>query len=76
MFIKVTDAQYINGYKIKITFNNGTTKIVDFEPHLWGEVFNPLKDKEYFKQFTLNPFTIEWRNGADFSPEYLYNIGI
>ena len=22
----------------------------------------------------MNPFTIEWENGADFSPDYLYRL--
>jgi hypothetical protein len=41
---------------------------------LWGEIFIPLKNIDYFKKFKLNPFTIEWENGADFAPEFLYNF--
>ena len=74
ILIKVIDAKYIEGYKIKFRFNDGTTKTIDFQDQLWGEVFEPLKDKEYFKKFRLNPFTIEWENGADFAPEFLYNF--
>jgi hypothetical protein len=41
---------------------------------LWGEVFEPLKDKSRFADFTLDKEleTIVWSNGADFSPEFLY----
>ena len=74
LIIKITNAKYLDGYKIRLTFNDGKTKIVDFEKLLWVEVFEPLKDIDKFKKFRLNPFTIEWENGADFSPEYLYNI--
>ncbi|PSR05108.1 MAG: hypothetical protein BRD50_01835 [Bacteroidetes bacterium SW_11_45_7] len=42
--------------------------------HLWGEVFEPLKDKEVFQNFHLNPWTIEWENGADFAPEFLHEL--
>ncbi|NCO55945.1 MAG: DUF2442 domain-containing protein [Bacteroidetes bacterium CG_4_10_14_3_um_filter_31_20] len=55
-------------------FNDGLKNVIDFENLIWGEIFEPLKDKNYFKNFTLNPFTIEWQNGADFSPEFLYEI--
>jgi hypothetical protein len=73
--IKIVDARYIEGFKIELHFNDGKSKIVDLSNEIYGEVFEPLKDIDYFKKFTLNPFTIQWENGADFSPEYLYEIG-
>jgi hypothetical protein len=73
--IKVVDAKYLEGYKIEFRFNNGITKVVDLTNEIYGEIFEPLKDKNYFKNFTLNPFTIEWENGADFSPEFLFRLG-
>jgi hypothetical protein len=50
-------------------------KVVVLEPHLKGEVFGALRDKEQFIQYALTPVTIEWANGADLAPEYLYEIG-
>jgi len=35
-----------------------------------------LKNMESFKAFTLKYNTIEWENGADFAPVYLFNIGV
>ena len=75
MLIKVIDASYVKDYTIQVTFNTLEKKLVDLKDQLWGEVFEPLKDKDFFRNFSLNPFTIEWPNGADFSPEYLYEIG-
>ena len=40
-----------------------------------GEIFQPLKEINYFKTFLIKFNTIEWDNGADFAPEYLYQIG-
>lgn len=73
--IKVVKARYIEGYKIEFQFNDGKIKTIDLSTEIYGEVFEPLKDIEIFKKFSLNPFTIEWENGADFAPEYLYQIG-
>ena len=70
--IKILDAKYLEGYKIEFQFNDGKKKVVDLKSELWGEIFEPLKDMTYFKNFKLNDFTIEWENGADFSPEFLY----
>lgn len=52
----------------------GRKRSLIFKDLLWGEVFEPLKDVEKFKNFRLNPFTIEWENGADFAPENLYHF--
>ena len=75
MFIEVVKADYLDGYRIKLLFNNGETRIVDLSDSLNGAVFSPLKDIEYFKNFMIKFNTIEWENGADFAPEYLYEIG-
>ncbi|RYD83380.1 MAG: DUF2442 domain-containing protein [Sphingobacteriales bacterium] len=72
--IKVTEAKYIKDYIISFDFNDGTYGSVDFSDLLKGEVFEPLKDKEVFKNFSLNPWTIEWENGADLAPEFLYEL--
>ncbi len=70
----ITKAEYVSGYKITLTFNNGVTKIVDLSHLLVGTMFNHLRDVEEFKKFSLNTWTIEWENGADLAPEYLYSL--
>lgn len=75
MPIEVTKAEYLDGYRVKLLFNNGETRIADLSQSLNGAVFAPLKDIEFFKRFTIKFNTIEWENGADFAPEYLYEIG-
>ena len=75
MFLEVVKAEYLDNYKIKMLFNDNAVKIVDLSNHLNGEVFTPLKDISFFKRFSIKFNTIEWENGADFAPEYLYEIG-
>ena len=76
MFLEVLKAEYLNEYKIKLWFNNNVVKIVDLADSLNGEAFIPLKDTDYFKKFFIRFNTIEWENGADFAPEYLYEMGV
>ena len=71
--IRIISADYLEDYKIKLKFNDGLEKKIDLEKELYGEIFEPLKNIDYFKNFSLNHFTIEWPNGADFAPEFLYN---
>jgi len=74
---RIIEAVYLHEYKIIITFNNGVKKIVDLKPDLWGKMFEPLKDENLFKQFRIDQdiHTIVWPNGADLSPDCLYEIG-
>lgn len=72
MFLHVTSVQYLKDYKLKLAFTNGAEGVVDLRTELYGEIFEPLKDKRLFKQVHLTSRTIEWPNGADFAPEFLY----
>ncbi|MEA2051045.1 MAG: DUF2442 domain-containing protein [Campylobacterota bacterium] len=74
MFIHVDEAEYLEEYKLKLKFNNNEIKKVDLEKELYGEIFEPLNDKAFFKDFFISSNTIEWKNGADFAPEFLYKI--
>jgi Protein of unknown function (DUF2442) len=68
----VIDAIYLEDYKIKVTFDNGEERVADCLKWLNGEVFEPLKDKEYFKKFFVDGWSVAWANGADIAPETLY----
>ena len=74
--LRVIDVDYIRNYELLVTFSDGNKKIVNLEPYLTGEVFGELLDKEKFVQYGLTRATIEWANGADLAPEFLYEIGI
>jgi len=73
----ILDASYLGGYKLKIRFDNDEVRIVDLADHLDGPVFEPLRELPYFKRFTVNHDidTVVWPNDADFSPDFLYEIG-
>ena len=70
----ITKASYLKDYQIILEFNNNKKGVVDFRKHLNQEIFEPLKDIVFFKNFKLNDWTIEWENGADFSPEFLLDL--
>ena len=76
MFLEVTQAKYLDNYKLLIMFNNGVQKTVDLRNELNGSIFSPLKQLDYFKNFRIKYNTVEWENGADYAPEYLYEIGV
>ena len=76
MFLHVNEATYISDYQLRLKFNNNEIKTVDLKDELYGEVFEPLKEKTFFQDFFISNNTVEWKNGADFAPEFLFEIGI
>ena len=74
MFLHVTDAVYDKNYILKLKFNNGAEGTIDLAEELYGEIFEPLKNIDLFQNFMLTGRTIEWPNGADFAPEYLWKM--
>ena len=76
MFLEVPKVVYLENYRILLTFNNGVTKTVDLQSELNGTVYEPLRQLENFKKIQVKYNTIEWANGADYAPEYLYEIGV
>ncbi|MBN1887175.1 MAG: DUF2442 domain-containing protein [Thermoflexales bacterium] len=77
MFLHIVKATCLGGYKLKLVFDDGVTVEVDLRNELHGEVFEPLRDLDTFRQVMVNreTHTIEWPNGADFAPEFLREIG-
>jgi Protein of unknown function (DUF2442) len=71
----VTDAEYLGGYRLRLSFNDGLSGEVDLAHRLRGDVFEPLKDVNLFGQVRFEPDmdTIVWPNGANLAPEYLHD---
>lgn len=75
--LTIVRAIYAGDYSIVAEFSNGETKLLDFT-HIVSSgkgLCHLLADKEYFQNFTLDPFTIDWNNEIGFDPEFLYQMG-
>lgn len=75
-FIHVTNAKYVQDYRVWVAFNDGSSGEVDLSNELDGEVFEPLKDKSFFQSFVVEGHTLSWNNGADFAPEFLKELTV
>ena len=73
-FLHIDEAKYLSEYRVWLKFSDGTEGQINLENELDGAIFEPLKDPDYFKQFTLEGHTLTWPNGADFAPEYLHAL--
>ena len=78
MILNVISAEYAGDYKVKLLFDNGVKKLVDLKDTIFNDrraIFEPLKQKDFFKNFDVKFNTIAWQNEADFAPEFLYELG-
>lgn len=72
---RVTGFAIVAPYTLSVTFQDGTTQVIDLEPMLRGELYGPLHDEALFTQVTLDQQagTLVWPNGADFDPTTLHD---
>lgn len=77
--MRIIQVEYMAGYKLKLTFGNKETKIVDLAEKIKNAkgIFLPLKDLEFFKKVAVDDcqLSIFWPNGADICPDVLYKMG-
>jgi hypothetical protein len=74
--LELASAEYVDGYRIRICFDDGECGIVDLKDILWGPMFEPLRDIDTFRRFEISEtlHTIRWENDADLAPEFLYDM--
>ena len=74
MIPRVAEAHYVRDFVVHLRFTDGVEGDVDLRDELYGELFEPLKDRSFFRQFSVHPefHTLTWPNGADLAPEFLY----
>jgi hypothetical protein len=73
--IDVTEVRVLARYVVELTFADGSERVIDLEPLLWGPMFEPLvSDYDLFRRVTVDPDagTIVWPNRADISPRTLF----
>ena len=71
---RLVDAHYVSEYTLWLQFSDGAEGEVNLRDELWGPMFEPLREPSNFRRFIVHPelHTLVWDNGADLSPEFLY----
>ena len=74
MFLHVMSAKPLDGYRVKVCFDDGREGIADLTEALEGSMFESLKEPEMFRKLRVDEElqTIVWPNGTDLAPEYIY----
>jgi hypothetical protein len=72
---RIRSVEPLDGFVLRLSFDDGTQRDVDLEGELWGPVFEPLRrDLGLFRQVAVDEElgTIVWPNGADMDPDVLH----
>lgn len=69
---EVTEVEVIGRYQLRLTFDDGLVREMDFTDDLWGETSEPLKDPDYFARVRVEDGTIIWPNEVDYDPVTLH----
>ncbi len=81
--IEVSAAEYLEGYRLRLRFNDGAVRAVDFEPFL-AAARNPMntkyRDLALFRRFEISDGDLQWNDyEMCFPAERLYageiNVG-
>ena len=68
----VISVKAVDGHRLILCFGGKEQRIFDATPLLSFGRFRELADPEVFKKVSVVYDTVEWENGLDLDPEYLY----
>jgi hypothetical protein len=72
---RVRNVRASGGYRLDVEFEDGVRGRVDLSDRLFGPVFEPLLDPEFFAQAGIGEFGAICRpDGADLAPDALHGI--
>lgn len=70
--VHVTQVEPLEGFVLRLSFDDGASKDVDVEWLLRGPIFQDIRnDPKLFRQVRIEGGTAAWPNGADISPVVL-----
>jgi hypothetical protein len=72
MYNGIVDVQAADDYMLILTFENQERRRFNMAPYLHVGRFSELRDVAVFKKVSVSFDTVEWENGLDIDPEFLY----
>lgn len=72
---RILAAEVVAPLTLRVRFDDGLERRIDFAPILAGALFGPLRDSALFNAVRVDPevHTVVWPNGADFDPATLHD---
>jgi len=72
MYPAVREVTPNEDFSLNVVLENGEKRMLDMKPYLNFGVFKKIRDYESFKRARVAFDTIEWDEGVDLDPEFVY----
>ncbi len=72
----ILEVEPLDEYVLRIFYENGERRVLDLKPWINNAVLKKLKDPALFAKAKISFDTIEWPNGLDLDPEFVYSHAI
>lgn len=72
---RATHVEPLPGYRLHVTFNDGTSGVVEMEPLLNSPeagVFEALRDESVFRQVRVSLGAVTWPGDLDLAPDAMH----
>lgn len=66
----------LDGYKLRVTFDNGEVRIFDATPLLTRKCYARLINKAFFALASIQYGCVTWPDNIDIDPDWLYEDSV
>ena len=74
--LDVRAVEPLTGFTARVTFTDGSQRIINLEQYLHGPIFEPIRDSPaMFRRIFVDHGALAWPNGADIDTDTLYYDG-
>ena len=71
-----TSVSILQDYVLRVRFVNGELRDFDMKPLLCRKCYQPLNNDLLFQTASIAYGTVQWANGLDLDPEWLYEDSV
>lgn len=72
MYPAICEVSTNEDFSLNLVFDTGEKRLLDMKPYLDFGVFKRLRDDKRFKRARISFDTVEWDEGIDLDPEFIY----
>jgi hypothetical protein len=72
VYLAISEVTANEDFSLSVVFETGEKRLPDMKPYLDFGVFKKLRDFERFKRVRIAFDAVEWDDGIDLDPEFIY----